>query len=136
MWPRCVPWRVDDVGGGRAELDGVAASDGLVEVRQAVGVGGGADDRALVACADFVCAGGVVGVVVGEQDDVQPAAAGVDCGRDRGGVGGVHDGDRAGGCFVQQPGIIVGEDGYCACGDVRVRRRHVARFRAPGRVRR
>ena len=59
----------------------------------------------------------MVGVVVGQQDQIESAAIGHDGGLDGFGVGRVDDGDCAAGFVVQQPGVVVGKDRDSSCDD-------------------
>ena len=70
MWPGVSITRARAV----AERHRVALGHRLVQLRQAVRVGGGADHLAPKRGAHRVDAGDVVVVVVGEQDQVEPAA--------------------------------------------------------------
>ena len=99
------------------ERDGIAGGDRLVQLRQPVRIGGGAHHFGAVARANLVCAGDVVAVVMGEQDHVQSAASGIDGSGDRGDFGGVNDRGGTRGGALQQPGVIVGQDGHGSCFD-------------------
>ena len=85
--------------------------EGIIEPWQAMGIGAGAGDRAAEARAQRLGRGDVVGMVMGEQNEVEPPAARLDRGDQRIGFGGIDEGERAGAAVPQQPGVIVLEDG-------------------------
>ena len=113
-----VAGRLDHLARRVAERDCVALLAPPVELRQPVRVRRGADHLGAEARAHLVGAGDVVGVVVGEQDQVQPPAGPLDRGDDRTGVGRIDDRGGAGAAVAQQPGIVVGQDGNGLRGDV------------------
>ena len=48
-------------------------------------------------------------MVMGQEDEVELAAMGLDRSRTCFGIGGIDEGQRAGGVVAQKPGVVVGE---------------------------
>ena len=77
----------------------------------------GAHHRAVEPGTNLIDTGDVVGVVVRQQDHIQPAAGFFDSLDDRLGVSGINDGGGARAALAQQPGVIVLQDGDGRCCD-------------------
>jgi hypothetical protein len=120
--PDRVARRVDHRGGGRAEGDGIACLHRTVEFGQPARIGRSTHDGSAVALAHRIGAGDVVGVVVRQQDQVEPATLLVDRVDDRRGVRRIDDGDGAAGVVAQQPSVVVGQDRDGVRGDAHERR--------------
>ena len=99
--------RVDDLAHGVADRHRVALLHGPVEFWQPMGIRRRAHDRAAKARPNFVGAAHMIGVVMRQQDQVQPPTGGHDGGLDGAGIGRVHHGRGAGGAVAQQPGVVV-----------------------------
>ena len=84
--------------------------DLLIEPGQAAAIRGGADDLGAEPRPDRIHAGDVVVVVVGDEDEVEPAAIGLDGLDAGGGVGRVDDRGGAARLVAEQPSVIVRQD--------------------------
>jgi hypothetical protein len=110
--------RVDHPCARAAKRDGVTLLHCLVQLRQSVRIGCRADHfGAGEPRTHLVDPGNVIGVVMRQQDQVEPTAGLLQRGDDRLGLSRIHDGNRSGAAVAQHPGIVVGQDGDGLCCD-------------------